>query len=340
MNFPRWIRALGPVMAVGLLAVGCEGQAPSESEEEAVDKAEEAIDAPTQAAPDADKAARDHHGKRDKFRGPERIFQAALELDGLSDAQKSTIESLLERPAKSDKDDAVHAARKELMTSLADSVRKNSVDADAFAAQSEKLAPAKDDHHAAFVEKLDTLHATLTPAQRSALVSSIKDKAVRPKVDMDAEHMGRMADHDKDKAGKHDKGGMGPMGMMLKDLEISDAQREQITAAVEKAGLKKDKADRFEQMAGMKEKMDAMFSAFEKSSFDAASVLPAPPEMRGDHMADMAKTLAVVVPLLDESQRGALADKLEQGPMGFKGMHGPDKAGRGKMKRDRRGQSQ
>ncbi len=334
MNFSRWFRALGPVMAAGLLAVGCEGQAPSESEEEAVDKAEETIDAPDQAAPDADKAARGHHGKRDKFRGPERIFQAALELDGLSDAQKSTIEGLLERPAKGDKDDAAHTARKELMTSLADSVRKNSVDADAFATRSAKLAPAaKADHHDAFVQKLNTLHATLTPAQRAALVANIKDKA--------AEHMDRMVEHgDKDKAGKRDKAGMGPMGKMLKGIEVSDAQREQIAAAIEKAGLKKDKGDHFEQMAGMKEKMDAMFSAFEKSSFDAASVLPAPPEMRGDHMADMAKTLAVVVPLLDESQRGALADKLEQGPMGWKGMHGPDKAGRGKMKRDRRGQSQ
>lgn len=336
MNFSRWIRALGPVMAAGLLAVGCEGQAPSESEEEAVDQAEEAIDAPQKDAANPDKA-RGHHEKRDKFHGPERIFQAALELDGLSDAQKSTIEGLLAKPAKN-KDDAAHAGRKELMASLADSVRKNSVDADAFAAKAEALEPAKDDHHAAFVEKLNTLHATLTPAQRSALVANIKAKA--------AEHMDRMADHDRDKAGKDGKGRMGHLGKLLKGVDVSDAQREQIAAALDNVygptsgrtpGLKKDKADRFEHMAGMKEKMDAMFSAFEKSSFDAASVLPAPPEMRGNHMADMAKALAVVVPLLDESQRSALADKLEKGPMGFEGKHGK---GRGKMKQDRRGQSQ
>lgn len=346
MNFSRYFRALGPLMAAGLLAVGCEGQAPSESEEEAVDQAEEAIDAPNNAAPDAEKSGR-HHGKHDKLHGPERIFQAALELDGLSDTQKSTIEGLLAKPAK---DDDAHAARKELMTSLADSVRKNSVDADAFAAQAEKLKPAKDDHHAAFVQKLNTLHATLTPAQRSALVANIKEKA--------AEHMDRMADHDE--APRAGKGRMGhllddsrsprDMGNLLKGVDVSDAQREQIAAALDNvygptsgrtgAGLKKDKADRFEHMAGMKEKMDAMFSAFEKSSFDAAAVLPAPPEMRGNHMADMAKALAVVVPLLDESQRGALADKLEQGPMAFKGKHGPGNAGRGKMKQDRRGQSQ
>jgi Spy/CpxP family protein refolding chaperone len=327
MNFSRCFRALGPLMAAGLLAVGCEGQAPSESEEEAVDQAEEAIDAPNNAAPDAEKAGR-HHGKRDKFHGPERIFQAALDLEGLNDTQKSTIEGLLAKPAK-DKNDDAHAARKELMTSLADSVRKNSVDADAFAAQAEKLEPAKADHHAAFVQKLDTLHATLTPAQRSALVASIKDKA--------AEHMDRMGDHDK--PGKGDKGRMGHMGKLLRGVDVSDAQREQIAAALDKAGLKKDRADKLEHMAGMKEKMDAMFSAFEKSSFDAASVLPAPPEMRKNHMADMAKALAVVVPLLDESQRGALADKLEQGPMGFKGKHDGHRGGP-KMKQDRRGQSQ
>jgi Spy/CpxP family protein refolding chaperone len=321
MNLSRWFRALGPVMAAGLLAVGCEGQAPSESEEEAVDQAEEAIEAPQKDAANPDKA-RGHHGKHDKFKGPERIFQAALELDGLNDGQKSTIEGLLEKPAKN-KDDSAHAARKELMGSLADSVRKNSVDADAFAARAEKLKPAKDSHHADFAKKLDTLHATLTPAQRSALVANIKDKA--------AEHMGRMADHDK--AGKGDKGRMGHMGKLLKGVDVSDAQREQIAAALEKAGLKKDKAERFGDMAGMKEKMDAMFSAFEKSSFDAASELPAPPEMKGDHMADMAKALAVVVPMLDDSQRNALADKLAEGPMGFKGKHG-------KMKQDRRGHSQ
>lgn len=328
MNFARWIRALGPVMAAGLLAVGCEGQAPSESEEEAVDQAEEAIDAPQKDAASPDKV-RDRHGKHDKFRGPERIFQAALDLDGLSDAQKSTIQGLMEKPAF-DKDSEDHAARKELMASLAESVRKNSVDAGAFAAQAEKLAPAKDDHHAAFVKKLNTLHATLTPAQRSALVAAIKEKA--------AEHMDRMADHDK--ADKDEKGRMGHMGMLLHGVDVSDTQREQIAAALDKAGLKKDKADKLEHMAGMKEKMDAMFSAFEKSSFDAAAVLPQPPEMRGNHMADMAKALAVVVPLLDDSQRAALADKIAEGPMGFKGKHGPGKMGRGKMKQDQRGQSQ
>ena len=145
-----------------------------------------------------------------------------------------------------------------------------------------------------------------------------------------------------DHPGKGRKGRMGHMGKLLKGVDVSDAQREQIAAALEQAGLKKDKADRFEHMAGMKEKMDAMFSAFEKSSFDAASVLPAPPEMRGNHMADMAKALAVVVPLLDESQRGALADKLAQGPMAFEDKHRErNHKGRGpKMKQDRRGQSQ
>ncbi|MBL8739492.1 MAG: hypothetical protein JNK04_00310 [Myxococcales bacterium] len=53
----------------------------------------------------------------------------------------------------------------------------------------------------------------------------------------------------------------------------------------------------------------------------------------------MAKALAVVVPLLDETQRSALADKLEQGPMGDAGKKGKHRGGP-KMKQDRRGQSQ
>ena len=85
----------------------------------------------------------------------------------------------------------------------------------------------------------------------------------------------------------------------------------------------------------------ALLDAFAADTFDARAALSAMPARDGKgeggreaHLGRMVASLKVVVPLLDEAQRNALADRLERGPM-----QGGMKRGRGahQVDGDRRG---
>jgi Spy/CpxP family protein refolding chaperone len=247
-------------------------------------------------------------GARKGHGGPAMLLHAALRELSLSDAQKATIEkaiaSLPAPPHAHGKDRDSHQAGR---TALAQAVRAGKVDPDALP------VPEKPDlaaMRASFASALGTLHQTLTPAQRQALVDAL------------IKRMEERAPH-----GEHERGGRkegrglhGPLGFLTRDLNLTEQQREAIRKAME--AQRPDGDDhkaRFERMLAERK---ARLVSFASDSFDAKQFTTPPadaPAMKypGERMV---RALAVVVPLLDAAQREKLAQRIEQGP-GHRGEH-------------------
>ena len=79
--------------------------------------------------------------------------------------------------------------------------------------------------------------------------------------------------------------------------------------------------------------MRARLETFAADRFDANSFLPQPPagEKTGPraHLGHMVDALAAIVPILDEAQRNALAERIEKGPAAGRPEHGPGPGSRG-----------
>lgn len=249
------------------------------------------------------------------------LLAAALKDLELSAEQRKTIESTVDNLHK-DKQDDMKAMHK----TLADQVRAGKIDEAALKAQAGDLDKAKAEHRAAVVKAVETLHATLTPAQRTQLVTLIKER-MQERADHKGEHHGKKHDKDGNKGEHHARhGGGGPMMFMLHGIDLRDDQKKAIEAAMPPKP-EKDADDKAAKFAEHKARMDAALEAFKGDKFDAAAVLP---EHDGKHpMAErFVKMLEVVVPILDAEQRAELAKRVEEGPrMGRHGKHG--KHGRG-----------
>ncbi|MBL9021880.1 MAG: Spy/CpxP family protein refolding chaperone [Myxococcales bacterium] len=306
----NWIRFGFSALMLALSA--CAAQGPGDSTE-GDDPGTEEAQAPIRGEGPAGEHAK---GKHDRHRGTDHLIQAALDELDLSASQKSTIEALkTDMPEKP-------AEMQAFMTALAAGVRANSIDEaqmnekiDAISRQGSALRA----QHAAALEKL---HATLTSAQRKELVDSMKAR-MADKEEKLAEMRDRAEEDGKD--GPRGKGGKlrgGPLAHVMKQLDLSDDQREAVKKAVESAGLvppdREEMKAKFEKMHASKK---AMIEAFASDSFDADALLP---ELEGkgkEHLGSMVKATRAVLPILDAAQRDKLAGMLESGDL-FKGKAG------------------
>lgn len=273
------------------------------------------------AASEAANANEDHdaHGPRGMHGHP--LLAAALKELDLSAEQRKTIEASMENLHGGQKDQmkAVHKV-------LADQVRAGKIDEVALKAQAPDMEKTAAEHRAGVVKAIETLHATLTPAQRTQLVTLVKDRMQKH-----GEFAGKHghAKHEK-KDGEHHARRGGPMMFMLHGIELRDDQKKAIEAAMPPKP-EKDADDRAAKFAEHRARMDAALEAFKADKFDAATVLP---EHEGKHpMAEhFVKMLQAVVPVLDADQRAELAKRIEEGPrMGrHGGKHGRHGHGPGK----------
>ncbi|MCC6528300.1 MAG: hypothetical protein IT373_36990 [Polyangiaceae bacterium] len=253
--------------------------------------------------------------------GPLAMLRGALADLGLSDAQRQTVADAFaavrdvdaERPGA-----AVHEA-------LVAQVRAGKIDRaalEALATGSEGFAAKR----AALVQAVTVLHDTLTPAERTALVATLEQRFAehgacgeragargpearggdRPdKAPADARH-GR--------PGGPDARGRDPLGRLLRGLDLPEQRRARIEAALEAADLGAgDKPEPGARCEEHKAELQALAKAFVADDFDADKALPAagpagPMAAHGERLV----ALEVVVPLLDATERGALADALEQ----------------------------
>jgi Spy/CpxP family protein refolding chaperone len=278
-------------------------------------------------AANADKARPMHHG----FFGPEHLLVVALHEDiGLSDAQKNTIRTALDgaRPAPPS---GMEEKMKAHSAKLAAAVRAGKIDVATLAAD----GPGQPDqaamtaHLEAAKKALTTLHATLTPEQRQKLVAAVESHKGP------GGHGGPFGHHGGHHGGPPPEGrdgegrGPRPEGMhgafgLLQDLDLTDAQKEQIRTKLQaNRPSPPSEADR----EAMKTKFEAMraehkarLESFTKDTFDANAFLAKPanaPEpgkgMKGMH-EHMLNELAAITEVLTPAQREKLAARIEKGP--------------------------
>lgn len=303
------VKILTSVLFAASLAIGGCASASSNIE------AEDNVASGSEAASAAD-AKHEMHG----MRGHPLLAAALKEID-LSAEQRKTIEAAVDN-LRADKQDDMKAMHK----ALADQVRAGKIDEAELKAKAGDMDKAKAEHRSAVVKAVETLHATLTPAQRSQLVTLIKER-MQERAEHKGEHHGKKHDKDGAKGGHHGRHG-GPMMFMLHGIELRDDQKKAIEEAMPPKP-EKDTDDKAAKFAEHKARMDAALDAFKADKFDAATALP---EHDGKHpMAErFVKMLEVVVPILDAEQRAELAKRVEEGPrMGHHGKHGKHGHGQG-----------
>lgn len=270
-----------------------------------------------EAATEAD-AKHEMHG----MKGHPLIAAALKELD-LSAEQRKTIEASI---------DNLHTGNRDQMKAfhkvLADQVRAGKIDEAALETQAGDMEKAKAEHRAAVVKAVETLHATLTPAQRTQLVTFVKERMAQKPGDFGGKHE-HGKKHDKDgKGGEHHARRGGPMMFMLHGIELRDDQKKAIEAAMPPKPVK-DADARNAKFEEHRARMDAALEAFKSDKFNAATALPehdGKPPM-AEHFIKM---LQAVVPVLDAEQRAELAKRVEEGPrMGHHGKRGKHGHGHG-----------
>ncbi|MEO7328252.1 MAG: Spy/CpxP family protein refolding chaperone [Minicystis sp.] len=307
------LSALSVVVALSGLA-GCgQGSAGGATSPEAVQGSAQAV---------AERGARGF-GRHGRPGGPDFLLVTALHELDLSPAQKTTIEGALEKTKPAPREQAPD--KSVVFTALAEGVRAGKIDAASVQAKAGADDKGRDAHQAAAAEAVKTLHDTLTKDQRKALVAAVEKRM--------AEH-GPGGEHgskgDRGPRGDHGSKGDrgpggergGPLGHMLRDLDLSEAQRTDIHKALEAQRPAAPDADAMKkQRETMRATMKARLESFVEDSFDAAAFAkpPAGPEGQGpmgraQHVEHMVKELSVVLPLLQPAQREKLAALLEKGP--------------------------
>ncbi|WP_437655896.1 Spy/CpxP family protein refolding chaperone [Sorangium sp. So ce1182] len=362
----RWWRLGGILPLVGALvgAAGCTaetGQSDTSPSDEAAEAAALAQGPSKGGRAGEPGGHRNGFGPRGGAHGPEHLLRAALHELDLSDAQKATIQDAFE---------GLHDGAKErpqdggaAFAALAAGVRAGKIDRAAIDAKLPDAGREAEERRARVAGALSKLHATLTKEQRRELVD-----AVAAKMDERGEkgdrgprggERGRGAEGDRgEHAGMHGPGmkggpgmhgpgmhgpgmhgpGMkgGPLGHLLRGLDLRDEQRAQIDKALE--GMRPSDAEREAwkaDHAAKRAEMRARLETFAGDQFDASAFLPAADAKKGPraHLDRMVDALGAIVPVLDDAQRQALADRLEKGPAGGKlgrgerGERGPGRGG-------------
>jgi Spy/CpxP family protein refolding chaperone len=297
--------ALGLVLAFG--GLGCQSETGGEDEPSVAEQAlGEGAPAPDSAEAEEAGGPRARHHERMGHHGPDKLLRAALKELDLSAEQRATIEGSLET-LRQGFERGDHAERKK---ALAEAVRAGSVDPAALSRGGDHEAKMKESR-GKVVAALDQLHATLMPEQRTQLVEALQSR------------MKAHGDPKKRRAFENDEGKASPAYFALRGIDMSPDQRAKIDAALAAKGLDQP-PDGMEGFAAVKERKAAMLEAFAKDSFEASAVLPASGPDFAAGKRHFIEVLAVVVPLLDESQRAELAERIEHGPKHMKkGKRGP-----------------
>jgi len=330
----RWSKMFG-ILPLTLAFAGLAGcNDPQDAADESTDVASSELQG---APPAAAKDGKSEHARPDgrgHARGPTFLLNVALRELDLTDAQKATIKAEIDAFHSGTGD---HRADHDMdRKALADAIRAGKVDEAAFA-----KAPANEPADQARMAKaLTVLHATLDAKQRQALVDAVvamKEKHGGPEGKGARDHGDKgERGHDGDRgdrrgAGKHggDKAMRGPMGHLLRGIELSDAQQTQVSEAFAK--MAPSEADREAMKArheAGRKAMSERLATFASDHFDASAfvAMPADAAMRGPEgkHGGMVKALAVIVPILDATQRAELAKRIEEGTAahGGKGKHG------------------
>lgn len=308
-----------PLFALVAALAGCTAETGSSTGAASADD----VRASAEAAQVDDAVGSEGHVDRARFQhvrpgGPDFLVQAALRAPiQLTPEQKATIEGL----AKVDAPRA-HAFDPARRAKLAAAIRSNSVEALEVPAFD---ASGREARLAASAKALATLHDTLTPEQRVALVDGIAKHA--------AEHAPRREGLEAERGDRGERGPRaggakalrhpggfdgGPMHL-LAGLDLTQAQKDAIKTKLEAERPAKPSEEQREAMkakfASMRAEMQAKLESFKGNDFDATAFVTPPADLaRPDTAARRPNQLAIVTSVLTPAQREALATRLEQGP--------------------------
>lgn len=211
----------------------------------------------------------------------------------LTASQRSTIEQMA---ADADARHAdARAARKELMLAIATQVEAGAIDRSALQPKIDAVASAMQKAQPADRAALEQLHAILNADQRSAFVDALESRI-------------------KDKM--HEARDKQPMKQWADDLQLTDAQRDEIKAAM-KSRFEAARASGEHPWAEMKaarEHGKQVLEAFKGDTFVMDQVAPAVDvNAKAAHMSDHILRMAeTVLPILTPQQRTLAASKLRE----------------------------
>jgi hypothetical protein len=271
-----------------LLPIGCADNNGTGQATEAAAEAPAAV-----AAPAAQGHRHGHHA-----RGPAAmLFHAARQLD-LSSAQQSTIDQLSQQ-LHGDRGGG-RAQHQAMNAALVEGVRAGSIDLARVTPLQAASDQARQAHHAREATALNGLWAALQPAQRQALVASVRT---------------RQADRAERWSSKHAEGEAagGWQSQRLAHLTTQlglDAAQQQTVAGLLASGQGATPAAAASRHQAMKARTEALLTAFVADAFDASQLdlTPAGEAGPGQHRAQF---LAQLVPVLRADQRETLAQSIE-----------------------------
>jgi Spy/CpxP family protein refolding chaperone len=224
--------------------------------------------------------------------GPAILFFAAQRLDLTAD-QRTTIETA----AKSIATDVQPDPR--IFKELAAGVRAGKVD-EAHVLAIVDASARSTDPTVSPAAALATLHATLRPEQRRALV------------DLIAKHIDQ-----RESAMVESPGSEGRFEQVLSKLKLTSDQRASIDRIVAAQPVSEDRAAMPARMESFHAQLRARLDTFASDQFDATAFTTLSPTgmtMR-DHIQRTVHMLATIVPTLDATQRETLAAMIEAGPL-------------------------
>jgi hypothetical protein len=230
------------------------------------------------------------------------LFRATKDLTLTAD-QQTKVDSLKE--SLRDRDTGPQDAIKALGADLASEVRAGKMDTAKLKGDETALDAAMTTMHDKQAKVLDGLHGVLDAGQRKTVVDSVRARwAARDKGDAGAAAAAAGAD-----AGAPDWSKK-RLDRMTADLALDATQQTQVAALV----AKQNSAAAMKAMHDtIKAQMDALLTAFQGDTFDAAKALPTSMGGKTPHdMADRRITfLTQLVAILHPDQRDKLATQME-----------------------------
>jgi Spy/CpxP family protein refolding chaperone len=250
------------------------------------------------ASASAGRGDMEHHGpgRGGDFTGM--MFRNARDLPGISDDQKTKLDTLQGPLRGDDPGDAFKTFHDDLVSM----VKAGKIDNTKISADQAAVDAATKAHVAREVVALNGLHDALTPDQRKALVAAMQAKQ--------AEREAREAQH-------APPGDAGPadfaarrLAQMTTELGLDAGQQAQLKALLAKSAptAAQMKADQ----DAMKAKAAAFTTAFAADTFDASKVFPLGGMQQGDMMKQHVQMLTQLLPILHPDQQQKLAAAMER----------------------------
>lgn len=221
--------------------------------------------------------------------GPLRFLEKALKKLDLSAEQRAALDALKAntREKAAPLRTAATAAAKE----LAHQVKLGAIDQVKLERQVAQLKTASEQVRPAITQAINTLHHTLTPAQRQQLVSALKKK------------------HEKRRWGhRHHK-----MKKIAKKLGLSEDQLDRLKEVM-MSSFKGHRSEMKGHHKQHREQLRAAAEAFKSESFDAGSfqIFEGPMARFQPHLQRFTAIAGKVLPLLTPAQREKLAELIEK----------------------------